>query len=69
MQTPLHQSCDLLRVAPFLEFISVKNVVSQYKGCGAALEKVFANQKGLCQPIWAWLFGILQVNAEGGAIP
>ena len=37
------------------ETVSIENIVSQNHGTGIVTNKLFSQQEGLCQPIWARL--------------
>ncbi|MPM61143.1 hypothetical protein SDC9_107997 [bioreactor metagenome] len=51
-----------------VEVVAVEDVVAQHQRAGAAVQELFANQKGLRQPIGTGLHRVLQANAPLAAV-
>ena len=49
--------------------MAVEDIVTEDEGCGSAGDEVFCYMEGLRKSFWAWLDGVLQINAVRTAIP
>ena len=51
-----------------LKSVPVEDIVSEHQRTGVAVDEALADQERLCEPIWAWLHGVLEAKAPARAV-
>ena len=48
--------------------MAMEKIVPEHQGCWRLSEEFGTDQECLCQPIWAWLYGMLNGYAPGAPV-